>query len=303
MITILSKYRLQAAKVPFRSLVKGLVNRITSVRGLELSNPYKVVFEKVDQEKAYFSYIIDTNDYFSQSREWWGVPGSEFDNAYNEEIKVAKESLAKHIAEVKQKLGLPSGLKLKPMRGSMIKSFIKRNKASGTALIGVSDKDPMIKDIGPFYIENFELENGVKLTWIVSISTPEFGKFSSLKGYIELTGSAVANKTSQFVNFPDVTVGTIFVTTFGYNMTLYEYYEVVKRDEQYVYVKRLEKKVLKQENVGEMLVAPIPGDYNDGTVYKAKLLGTDTPYIKAPELTGHTASVWDGKPYWENHWD
>lgn len=305
MTAILSKYRLQAAKVPFRATVKGLVQRLFSITGMEMGDPYKVTFEKVDQDKAYFSYIVEASSLFPDTINEQRS-GSLLSNTYNRELKETQSIIFDHIDEVKRKLGLPSNLKLKPMPMSEAKAFYKRNKASRTALFRMSTSTAETKYIGPFYIENFELENGLKLTWAVCVSNPIDANYSSLKGYMEITGSPIAGKTGPFTKYPEITVGTIFAGFFGYNMTLYRFFEVIKRDENYVYIKELEKKVTQQGNVGEMEVMPIPGKYEEGTVYKAKIqeVGHNRPCIAMPGLERYDmAFVWDGKPVWEDHWD
>ena len=306
MFEILSRKRLAAAKVPFRNTVKGLVQRLFSIKDMEVGEPYKVIFEKVDQDKAYLAYHVDNLSLFPETISSQRDSSMAPSNLYNAELKEAQAILLDHITEVKRKLGLPSALKLKPMPMSEAKAFYKRNKASRYALFGLNSNSAVIKLIGPLYVENFELENGLKLTWTVCITDPLDTGYSGLKGYVEFTGSPIAGKTGPFTKYPEITVGTVFAGTFGYSMTLYRYFEVIKRDENYVYIKELEKKVTRQKNVGEMEVMPIPGKYEEGTVYKAKIQdkGYNKPYISMPGLERYdVAFIWDGKPAWEDHWD
>lgn len=103
--------------------------------------------------------------------------------------------------------------------------------------------------------------------------------------------------TQEFVNFPEVKIGTILCSRWGYSMTDYHFYEVVRRTEKTVWYRQLKTEATGNQ---EGYRSPIIGEYKGNQVYSARLKeGHDgKAFIKTSfEEFGR---IWDGKPKWYN---
>lgn len=105
-------------------------------------------------------------------------------------------------------------------------------------------------------------------------------------------------KTANYV-FPEITVGTIFHSSWGYNMTHADFYQVVDRTASFVKVRRLAVK--RDGNAWQGYATPIR-DRFDGGIIRAKLGNTgSSAYINIDRA--QTAFLWDGKPKYYNFMD
>jgi hypothetical protein len=93
---------------------------------------------------------------------------------------------------------------------------------------------------------------------------------------------------------PEVHVGDIFVSSWGYDQTNIDFYEVVKATAKTVMLRKLEKKVVQQSMTAEF-VMPVWGRYK-GRAFRRKLDGTlrGKPWVTITNYAG--ATLWDGKP-------
>lgn len=301
MLKIYSKKRLTAA-VPFTKTVKDLTIRFLNQTNCVIENHKgmrnKVQYERLDQQKARFTY--HEKDLLFPSVDDYSYGQYDFsDSFYSEDMENARQALAQHIVRARRALGLPSGLKLKRMPQSKIREFIKGNvefKINSQIMFYNQ------KDFGPYYIENYEVQTGIYLTWVVFVSNPNETALPAVTGFIEFKGSPIANKTSEFVKFPSVQPGSIFVKTYFAGSVWSEFYEVVKRTEQTVYVRELRKANVDTYDPYHSTVKPIPGAFADEPVRQCKLVGTDdNPYISLGYR--ETAGLWDGKPVYEDTLD
>lgn len=127
--------------------------------------------------------------------------------------------------------------------------------------------------------------------------------------YIEVFGSAIKdNSNAVFTIAPDIKVGTILTSTWGYSMTIVDFYKVVKRTNSFVYVKQLKRETVKDDGPAGSTVRPLD-EFEDSTIYRSKIslgknsqLFKDGWYIKAPKNHG-LLNVWDGTDQYENRWD
>lgn len=134
-------------------------------------------------------------------------------------------------------------------------------------------------------------------------------KNSCAEFYIEVFGSAIKdNPNAVFTIAPDIKVGTILTSTWGYSMTIVDFYKVVKRSNSFVYVKQLKHETVKDDGPAGSTVRPLD-EFKDSTIYRSKIsLGKNSQvfkdgwYIKAPNNHG-LLNVWDGTDQYENHWD
>ena len=105
-------------------------------------------------------------------------------------------------------------------------------------------------------------------------------------------------KTANYV-FPEITVGTIFHSSWGYNMTHADFYQVVDRTASFVKVRKL---AVKQDGNAWQGYATPMRDTFDGGIIRAKLGNTgSSAYISIDR--SQTAFLWDGKPKYYNFMD
>ena len=110
------------------------------------------------------------------------------------------------------------------------------------------------------------------------------------KFYFEFSMQAkMRTRPVTFKTYPEVQAGSIFEASFGYDATLWNFYEVVERQSESCVVVRLlqsEKKSKSTPMYND--VRPIPGKYADNKLYRVKLTKwtADSPCFKAPDLSG-----------------
>ena len=119
------------------------------------------------------------------------------------------------------------------------------------------------------------------------------------KFYFEFSMQAkMRTRPVTFKTYPDVQAGSIFEASFGYDATLWNFYEVVERQsEAYVVVRLLKREVEKTSAPMYNKVRPIPGSYADNKLYRVKLskYTSDSPCFKAPDLFGVAyATLYEG---------
>jgi hypothetical protein len=85
--------------------------------------------------------------------------------------------------------------------------------------------------------------------------------------------------------------GEIYYTSWGYDQTNVDFFEVVAVAEKSISVRPISSKVVKSER-GADYVAAIPGKYVGPPV-------TKVPNVNGFSIDGHYASKWDGKPKYQ----
>lgn len=97
-------------------------------------------------------------------------------------------------------------------------------------------------------------------------------------------------------------VGTVLVSSWGYDQTNIDFYEVVKRTAKTVEVRPIRRKV-QPKGWCQDIVEPLPGSFS-GEAFRRKIKdfsrdGND-PFIDINSFA--FAHVWDGKPKLETSW-
>jgi len=92
---------------------------------------------------------------------------------------------------------------------------------------------------------------------------------------------------------PEVHVGDILVSSWGYDQTNIDFYEIVRATLKTVALRKLEKKVVRQSGTSEYVV-PVEGKYK-GSAFRRKI-GDYRGEIWVPISSYEGARLWDGKP-------
>lgn len=99
-----------------------------------------------------------------------------------------------------------------------------------------------------------------------------------------------------------VSVGDVFVTSWGYEQTNIDYFEVVEKHGQYVTVRPIASRTVEDTGWMQRTVEAVPGSYvdrcaliDDKPSARFKVKGTkDSPRIDLTSFA--SAYIWDGKP-------
>ena len=95
---------------------------------------------------------------------------------------------------------------------------------------------------------------------------------------------------------PKVAVGDIMVSSWGYDQTNVDFYQVVKTTKTMVAIRRINKKVVSGQGKPQEKVMPIPNDWHSrGKVLRKKLKEYQgRPYVSLNSYS--SAYKWDGRP-------
>lgn len=98
-------------------------------------------------------------------------------------------------------------------------------------------------------------------------------------------------------------VGHILTSTWGYSMTLVDFYEVVgKRGKTIVQLREVKSVVVSGEAGYQGNVIPAPGEYAGDMIERRVLGRVGDPGVKISDGQGR-ATLWDGKPKYFNRMD
>ena len=103
-------------------------------------------------------------------------------------------------------------------------------------------------------------------------------------------------KTAQ-----DVQVGDILYTSYGYDMTLVDFYKVIERKNASIKIQLLNYQVVDGNGYGSGKVVPLPSPAQDSEV-DGKIFRLSKNYGVC-KIGGKTARYWDGTPMYYNHMD
>ena len=103
----------------------------------------------------------------------------------------------------------------------------------------------------------------------------------------------------------NVEVGDIFHCSWGYDMTINDYYQVVglTPSGKSVRVRKLNKKLVDLDKYVSGREMPIKDNFTNDNI---KLFRLQTSYRNTPEIKINSyswAMLWDGIPNYFNHWD
>lgn len=83
----------------------------------------------------------------------------------------------------------------------------------------------------------------------------------------------MSKQEQKFSNFPNVTVGTIFSESWGWEQTNVNFYEVVSRTEKMVTIREIGQKTVKEETVMSSYVVPDKGSFISDETRRKKIKG------------------------------
>lgn len=122
--------------------------------------------------------------------------------------------------------------------------------------------------------------------------------FCALNITVKIEGESLSSPTS-FDYLPDIVPGTIYVNSFGYDMTLVNYYQVVRRSNKTIYLQEINSKVLTGGGYSGK-VEPIKDSFKDDKIIRSVLSGNGE-WIRLGQ--NGRARLWDGKPDYYNTMD
>jgi hypothetical protein len=106
---------------------------------------------------------------------------------------------------------------------------------------------------------------------------------------------------------PNPKVGDILYSSWGYDQTNIDYYQVVKVSKASVWIRSIGKECLAGGGRGQDEVVPVANRWTDADQGKGEMHrfrpGVDVPYRYSITLTSYShATLWDGKPRYETAW-
>jgi hypothetical protein len=125
----------------------------------------------------------------------------------------------------------------------------------------------------------------------------------SLRAHLVPIITAIDANSGKVAEDPSVghrlNVGDIFYSSWGYDQTNVDFYEVKEVSGKRIIIHLLEKKVIRTDGDGNTYMVPIPGrfDRSDQDLKKIPSFYNGKPIIK---LTSYSsAQLWDGRPRFE----
>lgn len=95
----------------------------------------------------------------------------------------------------------------------------------------------------------------------------------------------------------------ILTASYGYDMTINNYYKIVKEGEKTVLVQKIGRIVSNDEGRGNGTSVPNE-KVTDGEVFRAHVRGSERgTYYVSKYFPGGYADEWNGKPEYYNSWD
>ena len=83
----------------------------------------------------------------------------------------------------------------------------------------------------------------------------------------------MSKQEQKFSNFPNVTVGTIFSESWGWEQTNVNFYEVVSRTEKMVTIREIGQKTVKEETAMSSYVVADKGNFISDEICRKKIKG------------------------------
>ena len=113
---------------------------------------------------------------------------------------------------------------------------------------------------------------------------------------VDIEGNKVSAAQTSFTEFPEFVPGAILHATWGYNMTINTFYEIIRRTNKTIYAVEIGKKNIDGSGLSGHEI-PDPS-IREKEVFSGRLTGGN--YVK---LDGHYCSLYDGKPAYYNSMD
>ena len=264
----------------FKSDIKNIHHALLKIPGLSANYFDKLKFPPVVGGKnlAYFSINVEAKDFWKNIVDpyaYGGLAGDEdLRPAWKRYQQVQKTMINPENYRRLDTFLLPNDLDME-LYSTATGKIIRRN-----LLYGMQDV-PIL---------------GMTMNWYIM---PDwyYADYCS-KFYFEFSMQAkMRTRPVTFKTFPEVQAGSIFGASFGYDATIWHFYEVVERQsESYVVVRLVQKETRSTSTPTSNDVRPIPGSYADNKLYRVKLSGrAGTPGFKAPDLSGVAyATLYEG---------
>lgn len=297
-----------AAPRTFKSMVKDLCKQLDQLPNLDLGGG-KVSFPvSMTQQQGYavFNFYNDVNPYeIGTHKDVHDLDG---------EIRALSNDIDREARRIRQVLDIPTTYKFREItnkqaqyqRNLLNQDFRKYWFFSDALIESWSrwqsadyDVSFLSKKVHVYALMDVPLENGITMNWfILMIPTPYMNVASYF--YFEFFGEDKKSpKVTDLSNakMPEITNGTILVGSWGYSMTIVDFFEVIGRSNSMLYLKQVQKKVIKSDSYGSEDVMPTPGNYLDDKIYRVKISNRNS--INSPLKHG-IITVWNGKPEYQN---
>ena len=145
-----------------------------------------------------------------------------------------------------------------------------------------------------FQYKDAEMKNGMKVTYTSVVTLNNSTPYAT--DTFEFTGKKVPTGDTEFTTFPEYKPGTIVYTSFGYDMTIVEFYQIVKRSGTTVYLKRLKNDYITGGGItGKVTTKKDDFDNGDKEIYRCR--------IPNGKIDGHYIHLWNGRPVYYNSMD
>ena len=293
----------------FKSDIKNIQRALLKIPGLSVSYGDEVKFlpSVGGRSVAYFSVNVDADDFWAGIVEpRGGVAGDKILRPAWKQYQTLVDRRARDVREV---LNVTSEYKfrnLTPKIAQVQKTMVNPEHYRRLDYFLLPDDLAFDFDIAPtgkiikrsllFGMQDVPVL-GMTMNWYIM---PDwYYDDHCAKFYFEFSMQASAKKPKAFKTFPEIQAGSLFACSYGYDATIWEFYEVVERQsESYLVVRVVNKKVRDSGVVTSRQVYPIAGDYADNKLYRVKLATTmGKPCFKAP--VGHYALPFRGDWYEE----
>ena len=144
-----------------------------------------------------------------------------------------------------------------------------------------------------FEYKNVKLKNGIVVTYTSIVSLDYTTPFAT--DTFEFTGKKL-DVATEFATYPEYKPGAILYTSFGYNMTIVHFYQIVKRSGTTVYLKRLKNDYITGGGItGKVTTKKDDFDNGDKEIYRCR--------IPNGKIDGHYIHLWNGRPVYYNSMD
>lgn len=174
--------------------------------------------------------------------------------------------------------------------------FEKWHKGIAT-LLGIKSK-PKIRyhNSNTIYeYKDVKLPNGITVTYTSELDE-NFSKYQTIRDVFEFVGKKTEAGEQEFDTYPEYKPGAILYTSYGYNATHVNFYQIVKRSGNMIYCRKLKNNYLTGGGYNGKVVADKDDfDTTDKEIYSGRLPN--------PKLDTQSAALWDGKPKYYNTLD
>lgn len=114
----------------------------------------------------------------------------------------------------------------------------------------------------------------------------------------QFTGKEIKSQKS-FVNFPDIVPGTIFRSSWGYDKTIADFFQVVRRSGDTIYTKRIYSQRVEGDGWSGY-VMPEKDNFFNEEVFRSKLESSNSYNKIYCRIDNHLAKLWDGTKQYFN---